>query len=66
MQLDKKWPVEILEPLEQIMILPLSDPRIVGGVTKETIKAIQENHHKLYVWGIKNQRTIQQNINGGE
>jgi hypothetical protein len=45
------------------VVLPLSDPRVIGGVTNETIQAIRRNHHRLYVWGLKNRMTLQE-VNG--
>ena len=59
------WPIESLEPLDEVAVLPLSDPRIIGGVTDETIKAIRRNHHRLYIWGLKNRNTLHM-INQGQ
>lgn len=55
----KIYPVEELEPLEEVVIYPLNTPGIIGGVTEQDVKAMQRNIVRTMKWGIVNKNTLE-------
>jgi hypothetical protein len=58
--ISKVYPVELAEPLEELLAKePSLDPSIVACFTEEDIRIIKRNIKKLSKWGIANQNTIE-------
>jgi hypothetical protein len=46
--------------MESIVIYPLDEPGVVGGLKQEDIEAIWRNHLKLFKWGAINEATLEE------
>jgi hypothetical protein len=54
------YPIQPPEGLEPIIIYPLDEPGIIGGIKQEDIEAIWRNHLRLFKWGAINEATLEE------
>lgn len=57
-EIPKIYPVQPPEAMEPIVIYPLDEPGVIGGLKREDIDAIWRNHLKLFKWGASNEAML--------